>query len=81
MSEINSIIRKFERLVFRGVPEKPEPNFERTLNADADDRLTNRSQLKPSRSEINDNEATLIANIKYYPEIGEIKIEKIITTE
>ena len=37
-------IRKFERLLFKGVPEQPEHNYERDQNSIVTSRLTGKSQ-------------------------------------
>ncbi|WP_316849629.1 hypothetical protein [Pedobacter agri] len=37
-------IRKFERLLFRGIPEQPEHTYERDQNSIVTSRLTGKSQ-------------------------------------
>lgn len=40
----SSNIRKFERLLFKGIPEQPEPMYERDTNMNVDARQTGKSQ-------------------------------------
>lgn len=74
MSEYNRIIRKFERLVFNGVPEKPEPNYERELNADVNDRFTGKSQILSQSLVPNKENLRKIADIYFYPDSETIKV-------
>jgi|HubBroStandDraft_2_1064218.scaffolds.fasta_scaffold306927_1 hypothetical protein len=41
------IIRKFERFLFKGIPEQPESTYERDGNTYATIRETGRSSVKP----------------------------------
>lgn len=66
MSESNRITRKFERLLFRGVPDKPESNYEREFHAQVDDRLSGKSQLRNCNFDIETDNLIKIANISYF---------------
>lgn len=57
--------RQLERQIFRGVPEQPEPLWQRDLNAHVPERLTGRSQLPDFLPAAIIAEATLIATVVY----------------
>lgn len=65
--------REFERFLFRGVPEHPEPMWQRETNSISGERQTGRSQLIRRRSNrITSGE--LIATITYDHDAHEIYI-------
>ncbi len=65
--------RRLERLIFRGVPEHPEPLWFRNDNAHVPERLTGRSQLSAGLPDDALNRATLIATIVYCPATEEVE--------
>jgi hypothetical protein len=68
--------RQLERQIFRGVPEQPEPIWQRDLNAHVPERLTGRSQLVDGlRGSAATDGATLIGTIVYRPRAEEILYE------
>lgn len=67
-------IRQFERFLFRGVLEQPEPTWERNTYAHVGDRHTGKSQLLERRDYYETGEEELIATIIYRPDQKEIKI-------
>jgi hypothetical protein len=63
--------RQLERWLFRGVPEHPEPTWQRDFNALVRDRQTGKSQLsyEPSRRP----KGRRIVTIIYRPDVEEIE--------
>ncbi|RNC86263.1 MAG: hypothetical protein ED556_08170 [Winogradskyella sp.] len=59
----SKIIRKFERFMFHGVPERPEPTFQRNDHASYTDRHTGKSNYTVT-SENKGEEAVLIGYLK-----------------
>jgi hypothetical protein len=66
--------RRFERFVFRGVPEHPEPIWERTINANVVDRHTGRSHITEQRNSHDTEENRLIATIVFRPDLKQIEV-------
>jgi hypothetical protein len=64
--------RQLERMLFLGVPERPEPFWEREGNGEMEGRLTGRSQLGDHLLPILLQGAQTISTITYRPESGEI---------
>ena len=62
--------RQFERMLFRGVPEQPEPSWQRDSHALVPDRHTGKSQLPDGSS--GGTKGKLIATIKYRPKSKKI---------
>lgn len=73
MSDKHRINRKFERLLFDGIPERPEPSFQRELHADAGERHT----LKPLNGDLSseDGERVVMAQLNYFIDEETIEIE------
>ncbi len=59
----SKIIRRFERFMFHGVPERPEPTFQRNDNPNYTDRHTGKSNYSV-KQENNKGKAILIGYIK-----------------
>lgn len=78
MSDSNRINRKFERLLFRGVPEKPESNYEREFHSQVDDRLSGKSQLRNCDCGSNTDDLIKIANISYFIDSEVVCIESLL---
>lgn len=68
--------RQLERKIFRGVPEQPEPVWQRDLNAHVAERLTGKSQLTSSLPSAATEGATLISTVVYRPASEEILYEE-----
>jgi hypothetical protein len=60
----SKIIRKFERFLFKGIPEQPEPVWERDDNANVFMRQTGKSQSSSSGSDIS-TDSQLIGTFTY----------------
>ena len=69
-------LRRFERFVFKGVPEAPEPNYQRELNSNVPDRFTGKSQLVDNQDPEADTGSTIIANISYYIDQEVVEVER-----
>ncbi len=71
MYDAYAAFRELERLFFRGVPERPEPVWERELNAIAPDRQSGRSQLafEVSQGAV----GVRVATIVHWPDGDEIE--------
>ncbi len=67
--------RQLERKIFRGVPEQPEPVWQRDLNAHVPERLTGRSQLGNGLPTAATDSGRLISTIVYRPDSEEISYE------
>jgi len=63
MSKSNNS-RKFERFLFKGIHEQPEPNWQRTANSNVDQRTTGGS-LGTFSGEINLDDYSVIGSVKY----------------
>lgn len=64
--------RQLERLLFGGVPERPEPNWERDgFNGQVEDRETGRALL--SYEAPDETQGRLIARIKYTADADEVE--------
>lgn len=57
--------RQFERFLFDGVPEHPEPVWQRDLNAHATERYTGRPQHAPARDHDFEHGFRLVAQVVY----------------
>lgn len=68
-----SAIRQFERFLFRGVPEHPEPTWQRKINANVTDRHTGRSQLPVQSSGYDTSDWRPICKIVYKPDKEQIE--------
>lgn len=66
MSESNRIIRKFERLVFKGVPEKPESSYERESHGYLDGRVTGKASIQNGFADLDDPDLITIATVTRY---------------
>ena len=62
--------RQLERLLFHGVPEHPEPNWERETYAHAGARHTGKSQLTNDFAATSDEEDRLVITVHYVPDWG-----------
>lgn len=69
-----SAFRQLEREVFHGVPEQPEPSWQRHPNAQVADRLTGRSQLEPNQPS-GTNDLEVLGTITYRGGTREIVCE------
>lgn len=67
--------RQFERMVFRGVPEQPEPISLRDGNAHVPERLTGRSQLGAALPANWSEGAVLLRTLVYRPASGQVDYE------
>jgi hypothetical protein len=75
MSDPYRAFRQLERQIFRGVPEQPEPLWQRDLNAHVPERLTGRSQLPDGLPSAAIAGAMLIATVVYRGTSEEILYE------
>ncbi len=66
--------RRFERFLFRGVPEHPEPNWEREINANIVDRHTGKSHLIKHQNSHQRRQAEVIATITFKPQERQIEV-------
>lgn len=74
MTNFFRAIRQFERFLFQGVPEQPEPTWERNISAHVEDRYSGKSQLLEQWDYYDTTEDQLIATIIYQPDEKQIKI-------
>jgi len=76
MSNPYADFRRLERLIFDGVPEKPEPIFEVNTQADTHGRVSMRSS-SPESSNIVASESLSIplGTYSYYPDLEKIEFE------
>lgn len=77
MSNPHSDYRSLERLVFGGVPEKPEPTYQVNVQADANGRFSMRPN-SPTQDTMEqpENEPHVLAVINYYPDKQLIEVER-----
>ena len=66
--------RQLERKIFRGVPEQPEPTWERDPNAHVPERLTGRSQ-RAEFTAASDLGGRVIATFIYRPDDQVVEVE------
>ena len=78
MAENYKSLRRFERLLFSGVPEAPEPSYQRELNAIVPERYTGKSQLVDSNEVEESVDSILIAEITYFVDQETIEIKRLI---
>lgn len=67
-------IRQFERFLFRGAPEHPESIWQRTTNANVEDRYTGKSQKLDQCIENDIEGCQLISTIIYKQDKEQIEI-------
>ena len=67
--------RQLERLLFFGVPERPEPMWERETSHESSDRLTGRALVSSDGSSVSLEGAQTLATITYDPESGQVEYE------
>lgn len=73
------MIRRYERFVFHGVPERPEPVFERDDNSYVAERATGRAVH--SETESSSDDSTLIGYIRINLEKGTEEFIRVETNE
>lgn len=71
MNDAYRAFRQFERLLFRGVPEQPEPSWQRDFHSLVPIRHTGKSQLP--YEPLPQAKGELIATIVYRPNAEEIE--------
>ena len=67
--------RQLERLLFFGVPERPEPMWEREGSHESSDRVTGRALVSSVRGSVSLDGAETLATITYDPESGQVVYE------
>jgi hypothetical protein len=77
MSKRFRAFRQFERFIFRGVPEIPEPIYEREVNGNTEERYTGKSGLPDNHNPEDQHQDKLIAIIHYNYESNEVNIDRI----
>jgi len=73
--------RRIERMLFFGVPEQPEPMWEREGSNESGDRVTGRPLVSSGAGLVSLEGAETLATIKYNPETGELVYESHIPQE
>jgi hypothetical protein len=71
--------RQLERMLFLGVPERPEPFWEREGNSEMQGRFTGRSQLADQVLSLPLQGGQMIGTIVYRPQMGEVLFEPMIS--
>jgi hypothetical protein len=66
--------RRFERFLFKGVPEHPEPSWERNTSANVIYRHTGKSHILDRPNSHQKGEAKLIAKIIVRPDLKQVEI-------
>ena len=66
----SKIIRKFERMLFKGIPEQPEPTWERHSNTNVSMRETGRAQSAAFVKDVI-KDSQILGKISYNYETGE----------
>src|SRR5438270_3213260 len=70
-------VRQLERHIFRSVPERPEPMWQRDGNNAIPDRLTGRSLVAGRRSSVSLEGAQLIATVIYRPRAKKVEVVRV----
>lgn len=69
-----SAFRRFERFLFKGVPEHPEPSWERETSGNVTERRTGKSHILERRNSHQEEVAEVIATIYFRPDLEQIEI-------
>jgi len=77
MAETNTMIRRFERMVFSGVPEIPETSHERQGYGNVNGRETGRAAQDNGSIDLDDNDLIVVANVIRYLDKEKTDIEYI----
>jgi hypothetical protein len=67
--------RRIERMLFFGVPEQPEPMWEREGSNESGDRVTGRPLVSGNSHSVSIEEAETLATISYNPDSCELVYE------